>query len=478
LLLALEAISKLKPIIKRENTMKPSFSLNAILIAAGAILLTGCGDAETTINELPPIVVEMPVNPGTGGGTNDFLIKSDGRLAVSALDSNQVSVFDLDDNRILDDFSMVQNSNRVEASADYRFAVIINRDNDYVGFIDGALWREDHVEHLHDYEKAPEISNFALFGSSPTHVDSYKGLMAIFNDGDADAGIPSSVTVLSDMDIASGNDDVATLMFNVSMHGVAKPRGEYLIASVRRDDAESTSTNTRLPDQVGVFHLHDDEYEQEQLFDVLCPNLHGAAQNDEFVVFGCSDGVLVVHEHDDDFEAKKLVNIDALGSARIGSLYGHEKSETMFGIASNRATGESFLLAVNPKEMEMKQVDWQPVDGAAAIGFAFSYDAEHFVILDNQGFVTVLDAHEHDGHMHWDFRERVDVAEADIADLPDGATFTMTMSQNHGYVYVSDPIAQHILKLNLESLAVSEEIELGYVPASITWLGIAEAHDH
>jgi hypothetical protein len=457
--------------------MKPSFSLNAVLVALGAVLLTGCGDAETTINELPPIVVETPTNPGgdNGGGGNDFLIESEGRLAVSAMDSNQVELFDLDDNSMLDGFGMIYDNNSLLVSADYRFAVIRNRDNDYVGFVDGGLWREDHIDHLHDYEQMPQMSSFELFNSKPTHVDSYNGLMAIFNDGDADAGIAASVVVMSDLDIASEADNLATLMFNTNMHGVAKPRGEYLIASVRRDDAESTSANPILPDQVGVFHLHDGEYEQEVIFDVTCPSLHGAGQNEAFVAFGCGDGVMVVHEHSaNDFEADKIMNIDALGSARVGSLYTHKESETMFGTASNRATGESFLLAVNPQEMEMEEVDWQPTAGASAIGYAFSYNAEHFVILDNQGFITILETHEHDGHNHWEFHERVDVIEGDMSAMPEGASISMSMSQNHAYVYVSDPIAQHIVKVNLETLAMTEEIELNYVPASITWLGIAE----
>lgn len=467
-------------IFKRKHIMKPSFSLNTVLVASGAIFLTGCGDAETTINELPPVIVQAPVNPGTGGGggSGDFLIQSDGRMAISDKDSNMIAMFDLDDNSMLANFSMVHEGNRVLPSANYRFAVVTNRANDYVGFIDGALWREDHVEHLHDYKQAPELSAFELFGSGPTHVDSFNGLLAIFNDGNADAGIPASVSVMSDVDIASQNDDIDTLMFSVNKHGVAKPRGEYVIASVRRDDAVTTSSNGILPDQVGVFHLHDGEYEQEQLFEVYCPDLHGAAQNEEFSAFGCSDGLLIVHEHDNDFEAEKLPNIDALDSARIGSLYGHKDSEVMFGTASNRATGQSWLLAVNPEEMEMEAVDWQPVTGAAAIDYSFSYDAEHFVILDNQGYISILDAHMHDGHMHWEFHERVDAIQGDINDMPDGASFSMTMSQNHGYVYVSDPIARHVVKVNLESLAVSEEVELNFVPASITWLGIADEHGH
>jgi hypothetical protein len=54
----------------------------------------------------------------------------------------------------------------------------------------------------------------------------------------------------------------------------------------------------------------------------------------------------------------------------------------------------------------------------------------------------------------------------------------MTVAQNGELVYVSDPIAQHIVKINLETVTVTHEIELDFIPASIAWLGIAEMSDH
>ena len=80
--------------------------------------------------------------------------------------------------------------------------------------------------------------------------------------------------------------------------------------------------------------------------------------------------------------------------------------------------------------------------------------------------------------MHWELHERLDITEQDVSTMPEGLSFSMTVAQNGHYVYISDPIAQHILQIDLETLTITGDIELDFAPDSITWLGIAEAeHD-
>jgi hypothetical protein len=452
------------------------FSLLAAAIAT--VLLAGCGDAETTIIEKDPI--EVPDEGGDDGhnhGDDGYTIDSLGRLAVLSAESADVTVFDLDDGDSLDSFSLVHGSNALNVSADYRFAVIASRGQDYVGFIDGGLWREDHGDHLHDYKQGPVMSDFAMAGSRPTHVVKHDGQMAVFYDGDAEAGIPAAVQVVTDSDISNQTSVLPALDYNINMHGVAEPRGEHLLATVRRDDAQSTSANKILPDQVGVYHLHDGEYELEQVLETDCPDLHGAAQNHEYVVFGCSDGVLVAHQHDDEYEAAKIINIDGLDGLRIGTLYGHEESESFIGIASGHGGGTAILVSVNPEENAMESLEWQP--DASPVAYAFSYDGEHFLVLDNAGYLNILSAHEHDGHLHWELEGQVDITAEDVSTMPEGMSFSMTVAQNGQYVYVADPIAQHVLQIHLQDMEIEGDIELDFAPAAITWLGIAEEeHDH
>lgn len=435
------------------------------------LLLTGCEKAETKIIELESIVEETEDDH-----EDDLTIESAGRLSVTNVDASTVTVFDLDDNDLIDTFTLTYSGSSVTHSAGYRFAVVTSRSNDWVEFIDGGLWREDHVDHLHDYQEDPSFSDFTLMGSRPTHVDGHDGQLAIFYDGDADTSMAASVQVITDTDIAAEASDINTLEYTVNMHGVAKPVDDLLIATVRRDDAETESANPILPDSVGIYHLHDGEYEQEQLFAGECPDLHGAALNDEHVVFGCSDGVLVLHAHDEEYESLKIENIDELNGMRVGTVYSHHDVETFIGIASQHGGGSAVLATIHPEDGEMEAIDWEPETDAHPVSYGFSYDGEHFLILDDMGYLSVLSAHTHDDHTEWELEERFDISDEDLEMMPDDASFSMTLSQNAAIVYVADPIAQHVLVIDLESGETTGDIELDFVPADVTWLGIAEEH--
>jgi hypothetical protein len=202
--------------------------------------------------------------------------------------------------------------------------------------------------------------------------------------------------------------------------------------------------------------------------------LHGAAQNDDFVLFGCGDGVLVAHEIDGAYEASKVNNIPAIDGLRVGSLYGHHQSKAFIGVASNRATGEVFVVSVDPAANSMAILDWAAQDGALPTSYAFTYDGEHALILDNQGFLSILSVHEHEGVNEFEFEARVDISEQDLSTMPEGQSFKMTVAQNDSYVFVSDPIAQHVLMIHIEDREIEGDFELDFMPSSLTWLGISE----
>ncbi|NVK56781.1 MAG: 5-methyltetrahydrofolate--homocysteine methyltransferase [Alteromonadaceae bacterium] len=453
-------------------------NLSLLAVAISSVLLTGCGDAETTINELPPIEDhdDHDHDDDHDGEDHDHDAESSGRLMIADADSNAMAVFDLEDNSLLDTFSVTHSGSALTHSADYRFAVVSSRTNDLVEFIDGGVWREDHVDHMHDYEEAPALSDFSLVGSQPTHVVSHDGQLAVFFDGNADTSMPASVQVVSDNDIATEANDIPTLTYSVNMHGVAKPVDDMLIATVRRDDAESVSANPVLPDSVGIYHWHDGEYEQEQLFAGECPDLHGAALNEEFVVLGCSDGVLVLHAHDEEYESQKVSNIDELNGMRVGSVYAHHDVDTFIGVASQHGGGSAVITAIDPDHGEMEVINWEPETDAHPVSYGFSYDGEYFLILDDKGHLTVLSAEAHDDHEHWELTSRIHFSEEDLNSMPDNAGFSMSVAQNAPLVYITDPIAQHVLIIDLEHGETEGDIELDFVPSAITWLGIAEAH--
>lgn len=461
--------------------MTKLFKLKLIALAISSTLITACGDAETNIVEKDPI--EVPDDGHDHGDGDDhgdeYTIDSLGRLAVLASNSNTASFFDLDDSELLETFTLNNDSNTLSSSPDFRYAVIASRAQDYLGFIDGGLWREDHGAHLHDYEQSPAFSNYELTsGSRPTHFVKHDGKLAVFYDGDAASGTTASVEVLTDNDITNATATLPGISYDINMHGVAEPRGGHLLATIRRDDAESTSIAKILPDQVGVYHFHDGEYELEQTLELTCPDLHGAAQNHDYVAFGCSDGVLLAHQHDDEYHAEKVVNIDAVGDLRIGSIYGHEGSETFIGVASGHGGGPAVIVSINPAKAEMEEFEWQLADGASAVSYSFSANGEHFLVLDSLGFLNVLEAHAHDDHIHWELAGQVDITQEDVTTMPEGMKFSMTVAQNGHFAYVADPIAQHVVQVHLEDLEIEGELELTFPPAAITWLGIAQEEEH
>ncbi|SMF39539.1 hypothetical protein SAMN02745866_02555 [Alteromonadaceae bacterium Bs31] len=445
------------------------------LAVSASMVLTGCGDVKTTINEKASIPVDddHDHDGGEPGGV------SAGRLLIVNTVDIEAEVYDLSDSDLLATVSLDALPGAVYATGGYRYAALIERNADKVGFIDGGLWQEAHDDHFDLFTTMPSLSNFSLSGSRPTHFVPHDGQVAVFMDGDATTGANAGVQVFDDHMIEESDTPLA-VEFSMPQHGVAEPRGEHLLASLRRDDAESTSSNPILPDQVGVYHLHDGSYELEQTFDVPCPDLHGAAQNETHVVFACSDGVLLVTDNGDDtYSAQKLLNSDEMAEGlRIGSLWGHHESGQLIGQASARTSDAIQFFSIDPAEANMELIDWQPMAGAMPLAREFTYEAEQFAILDDQGYLTLIEPHLDGGHTHWEYGARLDVSNADVSTMPEGMNFSMTLAKNGHSAYIADPIEQHVLIIDLEILQIVGDIELEYAPAMITWLGIAEAHDH
>ncbi len=181
---------------------------------------------------------------------------------------------------------------------------------------------------------------------------------------------------------------------------------------------------------------------------------------------------MVAHQHDAEFESVKIANIDGLNSMRIGTLYGHHDSDNFIGVASAHGGGEATLVAIDPQANEMELIDWENTADASPVSYAFSHNGEHFLILDDEGFLTTLHGHIEGDHVHWEVASRLDITEEDVAAMPEGESFSMTVAQNGHYVFVADPIAQHVLTVNLEEAAIEGDMELEFVPSGLVWLGI------
>ncbi|BDF96195.1 hypothetical protein KAN5_30330 [Pseudoalteromonas sp. KAN5] len=383
-------------------------------------------------------------------------VTSTGRLAISHADTANVSIFDTDDNALLEMFNTANIVSGLYASPTNRFAVLIQRADNYVEFIDGGLYREDHGDHLHDYKQAPSLSSFTLTSDKPTHFDVSEQQAALFFDGNIDAGIPASFAILTDESIVNG-ETLATHNFANAMHGTAQIRGDSVITTYRTED----TTNT-LPNYVEQLHIHGDHFHQEQRFELDCPALHGSAQNHQHIAFGCADGVLIITEQDGEFNAAKINNLDdfAVG-ARIGTLKGSEHSELFLGIAQSK-----LFYTVDPKAGAMTQLAWQQDTENTLLASALDSITGEFYVLESDGFLSILNAED-----DWQVSARFQVLEN-----PTG-NYALAASAVDDTLYIAEANSQTVLSVDTHEQAAEIILNLDFTPNKITWLGIAEESD-
>jgi hypothetical protein len=431
------------------TSLLPGVSL--VLISA---LLGGCGGSDTKIVERDPIPIEDDHDHD-----HDDEVASQGRLLISVKDQAKVSVVGVNEKTVLHEISVSEAPSALYSSPNQRYGFIVQRTADRVDVIDSGLWQEDHGDHQHDYEQAPALTAFSTNKSRPTHFTGTDKQSVIFFDGNASTATPASVGVFTEANIG-GNTLGNWLEYSTHMHGAAQARGDYLLSTLR--DATATSTS---PDRVAVYHAHNGYYVDENILPVNCPGLHGSAQNENQIAFGCTDGVLVVTQTGTAFTANKIANPASFtGTARIGTVFGDDAVDEFLGIAAGQ------FYAINTATNAITAINW--VDAAitptpTAIGYGFADEGSLFIILDNTGNLTLINTDS------WAVTKRVQAISSNLSALPAGSKFELALTPGH-VAYVSDPIANQIKQINLDEGKVSDTIQLNFIPNKLTWLGIAE----
>jgi hypothetical protein len=430
-----------------KTNLFPGVSL--VLISA---LLGGCGGSDTKIVERDPVPIEDDHD-------HDNDLPSQGRLLISTKDQAKVSVVDINKKTVLHEVTVSETPSALYASANNRYGFVVQRTADRVDIIDGGLWQEDHGDHLHDYAQVPKQMLFNINNPRPTHFTGTDKKSVIFFDGNGEAATPASVGVFTETDIAN-NTTGTVLEYTTHMHGAAQARGDYLISTLR--DASTTST---LPDRVAVYRAHNGYFVDENILGETCPGLHGSAQNENQIIFGCTDGVLVITQTGTAFSATKIINPTSFtGTTRIGTVLGDEAVDEFVGIAAGQ------FFAINTSANNITAINWADTSiapTATAIAYGFADAGEFFVILDSEGKLTILNSDD------WSLKARVQAITSNLTALPAGSKLELALTPGH-VAYVSDPIANQIKQINVDKAVVSDTIQLNFIPNKITWLGIAE----
>lgn len=392
--------------------------------------------------------------PGDTGVKPDETVAIDtaGRLAISENGSTALRVYDLDNGAVLQTHTLAHAPNALYASPGRRYALAVQRLQDQIQLIDGGIWQENHVDHLHDYRESSRLLSFQLNGVRPTHYEIHDQLAAVFMDGLATSNAPASVQMISDAGILASRTE-ANLSLAAPMHGTAEPRGDYLLATHRTEDATGT-----LPNRVELYRRQGAGYQFVQRFDAPCPDLHGSYSNARHSVFGCSDGVLAVEQNGDQFSARKLANPAGLATGvRIGTLTGHKSHRGFLGIAA-----PGHLFDVDPAANQIRPIAW--AEGRTQRGVQFDRRGRTLMVLDDLGSLHLLDA-----GAGWAKRGALPV----VAAMPTESPFpSITANLARDLAYVADPAGRQLTVVDPQRAAIHARLALNFAPMGLTWLGI------
>jgi hypothetical protein len=430
-------------------TMTAGVAKRAIPLLATVALLSACKDGSDN---------KIDAHQADG-----FDLSSTGRLVVTAAESSELAIFNSTDGSLIERFSLDNPASGLYASPQSRFALVAQRDQNQVQVLDGGLYQEEHGDHFDAYEKAPEMLSQALNGVSPTHYCENETRSAFFFDGDGENALLSSIIDFDDDEIL--NNTVRSLELTTAMHGVAEPRGDFLLASYREADATSV-----LPDQVELFKFNSNsgDYDAVERFEERCPSLHGAFSTEDASVFACSDGVLVIRQNGEQFTAEKIANPAGMAEGvRIGGFSGFADSNLLAGWARGA------LYAVNLDDSSIALVDWTGGTAAEYSTAKMDDEGEILMVLNKTGGLHLLDATDN-------FKHLIEIKVLNALPVVEGhSSISIASSKSGEDVYIVDAVNNQLVVVNLEHQELEESISLPFTPKHVAWVGIAgEGHDH
>jgi hypothetical protein len=431
-------------------TMTAKAAKRAIPLLATIMLLSACKDGSNN-------------NTTDAHQAGEFDISSPGRLVVTAAEGSELAILNSTDGSLIERFNLDNPASGLYSSPQSRFALVVQRDQNQVQILDGGLYQEDHGDHLHPYQKDPEMLTQSLNGVRPTHYRENETRSAFFFDGDGENALLSSVIDFDDDEIL--NNTIRSLELTTAMHGVAETRGEFLLASYLAPDASSV-----LPDQVELFKFNSNSgnYDAVERFEERCPSLHGAFSTEDASVFACSDGVLVIRQNGEQFTAEKIANpVGMAEGVRIGGFSGFADSNVLAGWA--RGT----LYAVNLDSSSIELIDWTGGTEAEYSTARMDDEGEILMVLNKAGGLHLLDATDN-------FKHLIEIKVLNALPVVEGhASISIASSKSGEDVYIVDAVNNQLVVVNLEHQEIEESISLPFTPKHVTWVGIAgEEHDH
>ncbi|MAC47328.1 MAG: hypothetical protein CMI12_10805 [Oceanospirillum sp.] len=435
------------------NSSASALSFNKLALAlALSSILVGC-NGHSSDND------NASDDDHTGHDHDDTHIESAGRLAILNSADNSVNFISLDDQQNLGSFTLGSAGARLHASPEYRYVLAAERDANRVSIFDSGLYTEDHGDHLHDYEVAPSDTGLQLNGAGPTHFSVHEEYGVVFND--AGDGVISSISVLSD-ELITAKSAFPSLELSNSMHGVAKLIEDKLFVTYR----DISITDTTLPAEVERYSFDGTHFTLDTRYSTQCPLLHGAAANEEHLIYGCGDGILSIDLHDGDYAATHYSNPSSFAEGdRIGSVFAHHEVGEMIGTVGYPHRS---LFRLSPEAEQPIQALELP-DGDLSVTQGFNQDGDKFYSLSPDGQLHFYNTAD------WTLSSSLQVIDA-LTD--DSTTPVIVTSQADGHLYLLEPDRQRVLIIDSEAESLKGAIALDFAASTLVWLGLSAEHGH
>ncbi|GAA2724914.1 zinc metallochaperone AztD [Cellulomonas aerilata] len=419
----------------------------SLLAAAAAplLLLTACGTGgePAAPGAAAPASADTAQDRQDGASEATEAAASSPRLALTY--DGGVQVLDATTLEVLAD-EPLEGFTRLNPAGDGRHVLVSAGGGFHV--LDAGAWEEPHGDHAHFYTARPHLTGTVLAAQEPGHVVTHAGRTVLFDDGTGD------VTAFDSADLEHPDRVERTYTTPAVHHGVAVELSDgRLVVSEGTEEGRS-----------GIRVL--DAQNQEIAADDRCPDVHGeTVAADETVVLGCTDGVLVYR----DGVLTKVQSPDPYG--RIGNQFGTQDSPVVLGDYKSDPDAEvdptTRVSLIDTRTATMRLVDLPSSYWYRSLGRGENGEG---VVLGTDGALHVVDTAAGAVVRSVPVIDPWEVSE-NWQD-PQPQVFTM-----QGSAYITDPAAQAVHAVDIETGEVWATADLDVVPNELTGT-TGEAEDH
>ena len=303
--------------------------------------------------------------------------------------------------------------------------------------LDTGSWSEAHGDHAHHYTAEAALTGGLVEAEAPGHVVAAAGRTAFFDDA------TGAVDLVGTDSLAGRQLEAERVLLPAAHHGVAVPLEEGgLIASLGAAAGRS-----------GAAVLSGDG--SEILRNEDCPGLHGEAEAENAVVFGCENGMLVYRNG----SFQKVTGPDGYG--RMGNQAGSAESPVVLADYKTDPDAElerpEVVALVDTADATLRLVDLGTSYTFRSLGRGPAGEA---VVLGTDGALHVIDPGT------GDLVFRIEV----IDPWEEPAHWQEARPALHiigSTAYVTDPGGSRVLAVDLGSGEVLRSAELDKVPNEI-----------